>query len=130
MRDFAGDWTGNRVGDTPVVRVGPGIDATLTIDAIDKHGLRGHLLVNTSVPGVPLIDTPFMSLEAAEADALATMTFSGAPLRVYLAFVPVLGVGGDALAVIALYDSQRIELRLLRSGPDPLYAIFALTVSS
>ena len=35
------------------------------------------------------------------------MTFAGAPLRVYLAFVPIPDGGGDALALIALYDDRR-----------------------
>ena len=121
VRDFAGEWTGDRAGNSPAVRVGEGVSATLTIAAIDKHGVRGHLVVVGNDPAVPLADADFQSLEAAEADALATMTFSGAPLRVYLAFVPTLT--GDALAVIALYDSHRIELRLL--APD-VYAIYAL----
>jgi len=124
VRDFAGEWTGDRAGASAVLRVGEGVSATLTIDTVDKQGLRGHLVVVGPDPAVPLIDTDIASLEAAEADALATMTFSGAPLRVYLAFVPT--PDGDALAVIALYDSRRVELRMLRGGAAPLYAIFAL----
>jgi len=124
VRDFAGPWAGDRAGASAVLRVGEGVSATLTIDSVDKHGLRGHLVVVGPDPTVPLIDTDIASLEAAEADALATMTFSGAPLRVYLAFVAT--PDGDALAVIALYDSRRVELRLLRGGAAPLYAIYAL----
>ena len=124
VRDFAGEWHGDRAGASPVLRVGEGVSATLTIDSIDKHGLRGHLVIVGPDPAVPLIDADVASLEAAEADTLATMTFSGAPVRVYLAFVAT--PDGDALAVIALYDSRRIELRLLRGGATPLYAIYAL----
>lgn len=127
VRDFAGSWSGDRVGDEPVLRVGEGERATLTIDKIDKHGLRGQLLVVGADPASPLVDTAVRSLEAAEADALATMTFAGEPMRVYLAFVPT--AAGDALAIIALYDSHRIELRLLKGEPQPLYAIYALTES-
>jgi hypothetical protein len=58
---------------------------------------------------------------------LAGMSFSGSPLRVYLAFFAIPDGGGEALAVIALYDDQRVEVRLLRGGTTPLYAIFALT---
>ena len=124
VRDFAGEWRGDRTGDSPAVRVGEGLSATLTITSIDRHGLRGHLLVAGGA-GVTLVDADLQSLEAAEADALATMTFSGAPLRVYLAFVPT-PAAGDALAVIALYDAHRIELRLLKGEPQPVYAIYAL----
>ncbi len=125
VRDFAGPWRGDRAGDSPALRVGPGLTATLTIDTIDLHGLRGHLRVVHTDEAAPIVDADFASLEAAEADALATMTFAGAPLRVYLAFVPA--ADGDILAVIALYDSRRIEVRLLRGGAVPLYAIYALT---
>ena len=131
VRDFAGEWHGARVGDSPVLRVGgtPGQNeqATLTIDAIDKHGLRGELLVVGDDVGFPLIRSSFQSLEGAEADALASMTFAGAPSRVYLAFVPIARAGeGQALAFISLYDSHRIELRLVEGEPA-LYAIFQLT---
>ena len=57
---------------------------------------------------------------------LSAITFSGSPMRVYLAFVPLSDGGGEALAVIALYDDPRIEVRVLRGGAQPIYAIFAL----
>jgi hypothetical protein len=57
---------------------------------------------------------------------LSGISFGGAPLRVYLAFVPIPDGGGEALAVIALYDERRIEVRVLRGGSQPLYGIFAL----
>lgn len=121
LRDFRGSWDGDRVGDGPV-RVGEGARASLAIDRIDAHGLEGRITIAGLLP-----EQAFASLPAAEADALANMTFAGGPLRVYLAFVPIPDGGGDALALIALYDDRRIEVRLLRGGPDPLYAIFALT---
>ena len=34
--------------------------------------------------------------------------------------------GGDALVVVSLYPDDRVELRVLRGGPSPLYGIFAL----
>src|SRR6185503_9702809 len=121
VRDFAGEWSGDRAGESPSVRVGEGTSATLTIASIDKHGVRGHLVVFGTDPAVPLVDADLESLQPAEADALATMTFSGAPLRVYLGFVHT--AAGDSLAMIALYDSHRIELRLLARDA---YAIYAL----
>lgn len=123
VRAYEGMWSGKRVGDTPVLRVGVGDDATATlaIDGIDTHGIRGHL----AVPG--LIDNAaLVSVAGAEADVLSGITFNGSPQRVYLAFVPVGDDGGEALAVIALYDENRVELRVLRGGAKPLYAIFAL----
>lgn len=126
LRDFRGTWTGPRVGEAAVVKVGVGevAVATLTIDDLDTHGLHGEL----SIPGL-VSNAPIESLAGAEADALAGMSFTGAPLRVYLCFVPIPDGGGEALALIALFDDHRIEARILRGGTVPLYAIFALSES-
>jgi hypothetical protein len=121
LRDFRGTWEGPRVGDVEVLRVGAGDRASLAIDRIDAHGLAGRLVIDEQP------EQPFQSLAGAEADAVANMTFAGAPLRIYLAFVPIPDGGGEALALIALYDDHRIEVRVLRGGTRPLYAIFALT---
>jgi hypothetical protein len=121
VRDFRGTWQGDRVGEAAVLRVGAGDVATLVIDSIDAHGLVARL----TVPGL-VDETQLDSLPGAEADALANMTFAGSPLRVYLAFAAIPDGGGDALVLIALYDDQRVEVRMLRSGVIPLYAIFAL----
>ena len=122
LRDFRGGWTGDRVGEAPALRVGAGESATLVITGIDTHGLQGTLAIDGLIP-----ETPFVSLEGAEADVLSNLSFSGSPLRVYLAFVPIPDLGGEALVVIALYDDRRVQVRVLRGGLQPLYAIFALT---
>ncbi|MCA9678589.1 MAG: hypothetical protein H6708_08705 [Kofleriaceae bacterium] len=126
VRDYAGTWRGARVGDAAPLRVGVASDATATlaIARIDRHGLAGALDVDGLVA-----DAAVTSLEGAEADALAGMSFDGAPLRVYLAFVATTDGGGDALAVIAIFDDDRVELRLLRGGAAPLYGVFALARS-
>lgn len=124
LRDFRGDWSGARVGDAPVLRVGAGEMAHLAIDGIDAHGLQGRLAIDGLLP-----ETAFTSLEGAEADVLANITFSGSPLRVYLGFVQVPDLGGEAFVVIALYDDRRVQIRILRGGTQPLYAIFALAES-
>ena len=121
VRDFRGTWQGARVGDTAALRVGAGAAATLAIDEIDGRGIQGRLAID----GL-LDETRVSSIPGAEADALANMTFAGNPFRVYLCFVAIGDGSGDALVLIALYDDQRIEVRLLRSGASPLYAIFAL----
>jgi hypothetical protein len=123
LRDFRGVWAGPRVGDSPALRTGA-TDATgarLEVTAIDRHGIEGRLTVPGLADGAALASVP-----GAEADTLAGLTFPGDPLRVYLAFVPTGDGGGDALALIALYDDDRVELRLLRGGGAPLYGIFAL----
>jgi hypothetical protein len=124
LRDFRGTWEGPRVGDSPVLRVGLGDNAQLFVDRIDAHGIAGRLAVSGLMP-----PTEFASVPGVEADALANLTFAGAPLRVYLAFVPVPDGAGDGTLVIALYDDDRVEVRLLRGGPRPLYAIFALAIA-
>ena len=40
--------------------------------------------------------------------------------------VATLDAGGDALAMVALYDDDRLEVRVLRGGARPIYGIFAL----
>jgi hypothetical protein len=69
---------------------------------------------------------PIASLPSADADVLSGMTFAGSPLHVYLAFVPIADGDGDALAIVSLYPERRVELRILRGGAKPLYAIFPL----
>lgn len=124
LREFRGDWSGPRVGEAPIVKIGvrDGAYAQLTIDDIDAHGLRARLSIDGVVAG-GLVE----SLPGAEADALANMTFAGSPLRVYLAFLAIPDGGGEALVLIALYDDHRVETRVLRGGATPLYAIFAMT---
>lgn len=127
LRDFRGSWTGTRVGDAAPLRMGlDGVTtAALAIDDISVHGLAGRLAIAGLLP-----ETSIASVEGAEADALSGLTFSGGPLRAYLAFADVPDGGGAALVVVALYDDHRVEVRLLRGGPRPLYGIFALTEAS
>jgi hypothetical protein len=124
LRDFRGLWQGPRIGDDAAVRVGVSDDAAaeLSIEAIDSHGLTGTLAISGLVP-----TTSLKPIAGAEADVLAGMTFTGGPLRVYLAFVAAADPGGDVMAMIALYDDRRIEVRILRGGTVPVYAIFSLT---
>lgn len=123
LRDFRGSWTGKRVGDAAPLRTGlDGVTtAALAIDDISVHGLAGRLTIDGLVP-----ESSITSVEGAEADALSGLTFSGGPLRAYLAFVDIPDGGGAALVVVALYDDRRVEVRLLRGGASPLYGIFAL----
>ncbi len=124
LRDFRGSWTGGRVGDAPVLRVGAGDACTLAIDGIDAHGLTARISIENLLP-----ETQLVSLEGAEADVLGNLTFAGNPLRVYLGFVPVPDLGGDAFVVISLYDDNRVQVRVLRGGVQPIYAIYALSQS-
>lgn len=127
LRDFRGVWSGRQVGEARALSTGvtPDGAATLTIQEVDAHGLKARLTVDGLVD-----DAAIEPLKGAEADVLAGITFSGAPLRVYLAFAPVRpsgdAPGSDALVVVALYDDHRVEVRLLRGRPE-LYGIYLLT---
>jgi hypothetical protein len=121
LRGFEGGWSGARVGDAPVLTVGPGSACALEIDHIDRHGLVGELTITG------LVDhAAFTSVPGAEADVLSGMSFGGSPLRVYLGFIAIPDGGGEGFAMIALYDDRRIEVRVLRGGTSPLYGIYAL----
>ena len=123
VRDFRGTWSGPRVGADPVLRVGfaDSARATLEIGKIDTHGFQGTLTIDSVVQGALVQSVP-----SAEADVLAGVTWSGSPLRVYFGFFPVPDGRGDALAIVALYDGPRVELRVIRGGAMPLYGIFSL----
>ena len=126
LREFRGTWSG-RLNENAVVLAGIS-DAVarstsrLAIDVATSHELRARL----TIPGL-LPETAIATLPQVEADVLSDITFTGAPLKVYLAFAPTTDGGGDALVVIALYDDRRVEVRLVRGGPRSLYGIFALS---
>jgi hypothetical protein len=124
LREFHGSWRGGRVGAGEILNVGMlgAGEATLMIDLVNEHQFAARLAIDGVLPA-----TSITSVDSVEADALSKLTFSGAPLRVYLAFAAMPDGGGEALVVIALYDDRRIELRMLRGGTSKLYAIFALT---
>ena len=124
LRDYTGEWEGPRTGTDPTVKVGVADDATarLAIDTLDLHGLHGTLAVDGLIASAELT-----SLAGAEADALAETTFTGSPLRVYFAFVDVPDGAGQAMTVVALFPDKRVEVRLMRGGTSPIYAIFALS---
>jgi hypothetical protein len=123
VRGFEGTWTGPRVGSAAPLDVGMQTAATaiLTISAIDDHSITGVVSIDGLVTGAT-----YTSVAGAEADVLSNITFDGSPARVYLAFFAISDGGGEALAVIALYDDKRVEVRVLRGGGQPLYAIFSL----
>jgi hypothetical protein len=123
LRDFRGTWHGPHVGDDSDLNLGIMGDpqATLDVEEVDSHQMTATLSVDGLVAAQSFVPSP-----GAEADVLSGMSFAGSPLRVYLGFVPTTDGNGDVLAIIALYQDRRIEVRLLRGGPLPIYAIFAL----
>jgi hypothetical protein len=123
LRNFAGFWRGPRVGDSPAVHVGITNDAQAELEVLraDREGLQANL----SIDGLTL-DTPIASIPGAEADVLSNVSFAGSPLRVYFVFVPTTDGMGDAIGLVALYEDRRIEVRVMRGGTAPIYAIFSL----
>lgn len=125
VRDFDGAWSGSRVGDDDVLRVGfaASASATLVVDSVDLGSIRGTLTTS----GDEFAGASIQELPSAEADILSELTFaSGQPARVFVTLVGANDGGGAATAFISLHREDRIELRLIRGGPSPLYGIFFL----
>ncbi len=99
LRDFRGTWTGD--------------SATLAIDHADSYELGGTLALPGATAAALRMSTRI------ESDALSTMTFAGSPLRVYLAYFDPGDGCGEALAVISLHESRRVEVRVLRGASTP-----------
>ncbi len=123
-RDFEGAWSGKPVGDRPELLVGfdEVATATLEIEEIGVHSLRARLTIDGDV----IDNAEIQPIAGVEADVLSTMTFDGGPTRVYMAFVDTTDGGGPATVFVAIYYDLRVEVRVLRGGAAPLYAIFAL----
>ncbi len=107
VRDYRGTWTSS--------------DATLQIDQLDLHGIAGSL----SIPAQRTVAAELRASTMLQGDALATMTFAGSPLHVYLAYFDVQDGCSEALAVISLYENRRIELRVLRGASASCSELFA-----
>ena len=124
VSDFRGPWNGPRVGTAAVLHVGvPATTAAaLTINSIDTYGLSGQL----SIAGV-ITDATMTSVPGAEADALADLSMPDHSLRVYIAFVEVDDALGDATVILSFYEGNRAELRVMRGGSAPIYAVFTLS---
>lgn len=123
VRDFEGTWTGQRVGESDVLRRGFADNATATL-AIEHADLR-DMDARLTIAGV--LDSAVVApISGAEADVLSSMTFEGSPARVFLAFASTVDGGGDALVMIALYNDPRVDVRVMRGGDMPLYGIFSL----
>ena len=124
VSDFRGAWNGPRVGSASVLRVGVPANTTaaLSVNTIDNYGLSGQL----SIAGV-ITDAALTSVPGAEADALADLSLPDHSLRVYIAFVQVDDTLGDVTAILSFYEGNRAELRIMRGGDAPIYAVFQLT---
>lgn len=124
IRDREGTWTGERVGQAAALRVGMAdqVRATLVVEEASLSWLRARLTTDDDV----FRDALIQPNPGAEADVLAGMSFDGSPLRVFLAFVETTDGGGAATCLVALYPDERIEIRVMRGPPVPLYGILVL----
>ena len=124
IREFRGTWVGDRVGEAAVLRAGfaEQASATLVVESIDLANFDGVLSTSDGV----FTDSAVTPLAAAEADVLANISFDGAPARVFVSFAETADGGGPATLLVALYDDDRIEVRAMRGGSQPLYGIFVL----
>jgi hypothetical protein len=137
LASFAGSWQGSVAADSGgglLVGLEPGTSAELEISAVDRQTLAALLTTSDG----RFLAARLQPVVRAQADVLSEMTFSGAPLRSYLAFVdptsePAVGPEEQPgscteprpmLAVVSLYG-DRVELRLIR-GADEVYALFSM----
>jgi len=124
VRSFSGSWRGNILSE-PALR--EGFEATATIDPllIDNIG-RGTVEATLTSNDGRFSNTRAQVVNKAAADALASMTFDGDPLRSFLLFAPLAkqSAGGPALLVLSLFEDDRLELRVIR-GND-LFGVFTL----
>jgi len=123
VHELQGEWSGKRIGDAPVLRVGFDTAATaeLDLDAVEQDGLSGRL----TITGV-IDDAPIAPILGAQSDVLAGLTHTGNPVSVHMAFVNTVDGGGPATVLVSVYDKARIEVRVLRGGATPLYGVFRL----
>jgi hypothetical protein len=124
IRSFEGTWSGPRVGDDPTLNMGFGESsgATLVIDEIDSLNLRATL----TTQGDEFTGAAIRPIPAVEADALGGLSFDGSPERVFMSFAEPNDGLADAIAVIAIYNDDRVEVRIMRGNPAPLYGVFTL----
>lgn len=123
VHELQGDWSGQRIGEVPALRVGfeASASAALELDSVEQGAIAGRLTISGVIDDAQLEPIP-----GAQADALASLSHGGNPLAVHLAFVETSDGGGPATVFISVYDSDRIEVRVLRGGAQPLYGVFRL----
>ena len=124
LRGFEGQWSGVRAGSAQPLLVGLSAQTTarLVIDEATGDSFRARLTIGEDV----VREAAIQPIPGAEADALKHLSFDGSPARVYLAHAATNDGGGDLLLVISLHSEGRVELRAIRGGQAPIYALFVL----
>jgi hypothetical protein len=124
VRSFAGDWTGGVVGEDSV-RQGFAPSARverLTLKDVDLQGVTATLTTSDG----RFVDSRLQRVIKAANDAIASLTFDGAPLRSYLLFGALANdaAGSPASALISLFSDDHVELRVFRA--NDLFGVFNL----
>ncbi len=124
VRDFEGQWIGGPATFEEPLLTGftPDDFATLFLQEVEVDEIRGGLSTSAGTFQSAAIEP----LAAAQADVLSDISFAGSPLKVFVSFATPTDGAGDALIFTAIYPEERIELRVLRGRPIPLYGIFDL----
>jgi hypothetical protein len=124
VRSFAGDWQGGVVSEA-AVRQGFAPEARVELLTLKDVDLQGVTAMLTTSDGRFASSRMTRVVKAAN-DAIASLTFDGAPLRTYLLFAPLANdpAGPPASIFISLFGDDHIELRVLR-GND-LFGVFNL----
>jgi len=124
VRDFAGSWSGKVVAEE-AVRQGFSPEASvelLTLNDIDLQSMTATLTTDDG----KFKGTPLVRIEKSASDALASLSFTGAPLRSYLLFAPLASELSSCPAsmVISLFSDDHVELRIFRA--NELFGVFNL----
>jgi hypothetical protein len=123
IREYSGRWSGGPVDSSPALLSGfaAADRATLSLTSVNTDRFQGTL----STAAGTFQESILEPLPAAEADILSGLSFAGA-VRVFVSFATPTDGAGDALVLTAFYPEDRIELRVLRGKPLPVYGIFDL----
>jgi hypothetical protein len=122
LRDYAGGWTGEI---SPDPALSQGFAAGTTLNADVSAASRDGIALVASWQGKT---GTFVPIRRAAGDVLGEAQLPGEPLRTFFGF---LAPAGEApyLAVVSLYQENRLELRLIR-GADEAYGVFTLRRSA
>lgn len=131
VRSYEGSWSGDIV-TSEGVRVGFSRDTEVEELYLEEVTLRSMTGSLTTSDGT-FFAAPLKTVSGFANDALASLTFDGAPLRSYILYAPVGGgeaappasaAGILATVVVSLFTDDHLELRVLRG--NELFGVFPL----
>lgn len=124
VRAYEGSWAGAVLED-PAVRSGFAADTRVDALVLADVTLRSLSATLTTSDG-RFSQTALQPVTRGGADALASLTFDGDPLRSYLLWAPVAADprSATAMVILSLFDNDRVELRVF--DRDELFGVFPL----